>query len=90
MKTAIKISIFLAAIIAAMLVKCHDELTFLKDVQDIPAFNDLVFVDSENDKLEKTSNLKGLEVTTAAAVPDYDMYVLSIQWGSKIIFYFFI
>lgn len=84
MRSATKMLILFAVMFAAMLAKCHDELTFLQDIHDIPQSDDLVFVDSGVTNDVKTFNLKGLDFKAAAgAVPDYDMYVLSIQWGSK-------
>jgi len=68
MRSAIVIYILFALVFTTMLVKCHNELAFLKNDLIIPEYNNLASIPHEK---------------AEAAVPDYDMYVLSIQWGSK-------
>ena len=79
MRKGIKISFLLVVVFAALLVKCHDELTFLQDVHDIPESKDLIFIDTGVKSDIKIKSLKADDVKAAGAVPDYDMYVLSIQ-----------
>lgn len=82
MRLPTKIFILFAVVFAAFLVKC-DELTFLQDIHDISQSDNLAFVDAGVINDVKTPNLNDSELKADGAIPDYDMYVLSIQWGSK-------
>jgi len=77
-----KILIVLATIFASNLVEAHEQLTFLNNVHSVPLNKDVSFIDLGVTNEDKISNLKTIE-KASATVPDYDMYVLSIQWGSK-------
>lgn len=85
MRAKIKEYFILLTALAAVLVNCRDQLFFLNDSNDLQKANDFQAFDTKVEHQKKNSNLQtdGLK-----AIPDYDMYVLAIQWGSKIIRFF--
>jgi len=78
MRTKGKIHLFLALVYTFILANCHDQLTFLQEEQQSIESNNFTKINSDLISSSKTQNLKA-----AGVIPDYDMYVLSIQWGSK-------
>lgn len=75
MRGQIKSIFLLAIILVGNLVNCHENLLFLQDVHDLT---------EEIIETSITKSHKGTssDIKLSAAVPDYDMYVLTIQWGS--------
>jgi len=87
MKIQVEIYILIEIIFTVFYAKCHNELTFLKDIEEKYQVQELIITNNsgnnENIFSTNTQNLKGSSEELNKIIPDYDMYVVSIQWGSK-------
>lgn len=88
MSTGTKYFVTLLIFIQAIFLNCEIGLGFLNDVQDTSTFieeksNQVNQTNSEDLSKKTLKSLEFLSNLSSSEVPDYDTYVLSIQWPSK-------
>lgn len=88
MSTGTKYLITLLIFIQAIFLNCEIRLGFLNDVQESSTLleeksNEVNPTNSEDLSKKTLKSLEFLSNLSFSEVPDYDTYVLSIQWPSK-------
>ncbi len=82
-----RIYIFLTLIIVGISVNCQENLTFLTDYQDITEIEEKGCFAIESFDEDEYSKLNTLKKSNSVSTSDYDMYILSVQWGSMILIF---